>query len=207
MNFKPILFSTLMVQAILEGRKTMTRRVVKLADGSNPDEDCISYHLDNSFDKVMDFSKTYPYWKELKCPFGEIGTILWVRETFANSLNRGEFCYKADTDNSIYLDKNWKWKPSLFMPKSACRIFLKITDIKVERLQEISEDDAIKEGVLSNGKGYYKAYFDSAIHAWIDKAYLSFISLWKSINGEQSWNDNPFVWVISFEKTEKPFNF
>src|SRR6185312_9715625 len=79
-SVKPILFSTPMVTAILEGRKTKTRRIVKMKDGSLMQEEDLSNHLDGSFDKVMDFTKTYPYWQALKCPYGETGDILWVRE-------------------------------------------------------------------------------------------------------------------------------
>jgi hypothetical protein len=102
--------------------------------------------------------------------------------------------------------KIWpSWKPSIFMPKAACRIFLEITDVKVERLQDISEEDAINEGVelLPNNryKYYLSEYFDciNAVH--------SFQTLWKSINGAESWEANPFVWAIEFKQITKPENF
>lgn len=209
-NFKPILFSTPMVQAILEGRKTMTRRICEYPISENEThgwsitETGAEYSIKGKLSRPI-------------CRYGKIGTILWVRETFANSLNKGEFCYKSDTDNPIYLDKNWKWKPSLFMPKSACRIFLKITDIRVERLQDISEDDATKEGIELINHNCFKNYMQSKEWAYnnqnqngfemVEDPIGSFASLWSSINGEQSWNDNPWVWVISFEKIDKPTDF
>lgn len=91
------------------------------------------------------------------------------------------------------------------MPKSACRIFLQITDIRVERLHEITEEDAKKEGIIEMSDNYYKDYFGgiSGYHLSIQ----SFRSLWMKINGIESWKSNPWVWVISFERCEKPENF
>jgi hypothetical protein len=161
-------------------------------------------------EKVMDFSKTYPYWQELK-PKYSVGDVLWVRETWQKSLNINEFVYKSDTDNPIYLDKSFKWKPSLFMPKEACRIFLKITNIRVERLQDISEKDAVLEGVriihFAEGKfAVFKNYLLKEEKGTLNPI-KSFFSLWESINGKESLNSNPWVWVIEFERIDKPENF
>ena len=98
------------------------------------------------------------------------------------------------------------------MPKEACRLFLKITSIKVERLQDISEEDAIAEGVLSiPAKSFgkeFRAYVDYlASGSYYPISEFSFESLWQSINGEESWNANPFVWIITFEKIQKPADF
>ncbi|MDO8997221.1 MAG: hypothetical protein Q7U77_11390 [Sediminibacterium sp.] len=187
MKYIPILFSTAMVQAIIEGRKSMTRRVVK----PQPSETGVSAFNDGE----------HP---QMKCPYGQVGDILWVRESFIsgyecdegsfNTDEDGEYIpvlkYKADRESFDWYDGNSDfpcekipWKPSIHMPKSACRIFLKITNVRVERLQDISEEDAIAEGIAS------------------------FKSLWQSINGEKSWDDNPWVWVIEFERIEKPENF
>ena len=180
MKTKPILFSTQMVEAILSGRKTMTRRVIRPQPSKYDTEKIVNWN------EVI-----YPTPKFLK------GDILWVRETFTYDSyfqdNSEIIIYKAD-DPNYPLNSGQKWKPSIFMPKEACRIFLKITDIKVERLQDISEEDAIKEGVKIDYIGSYR-------HCY------GFVDLWKSINGEQSWIDNPFVWVISFERIEKPEKF
>ena len=215
-SVKPILFSGEMVRAILEGRKTQTRRIVKMRDGSLMQDDDLSTHLDNSFDCVMDFTKTYPYWQKLNCPYGNINDVLWVRETFQETTwlhpsdeNYG-YIYKASENGREWAanDERWKWKPSLFMPKSACRLFLKITKIRIERLQDISEQDAISEGIDSE----FDTYLDYEQKETLGSYYLlsardSYESLWAKINGQDSWDENPFVWVISFEITERPQGF
>lgn len=204
MNFKPILFSTPMVQAIMEGRKTMTRRTVKgtALEWLAPDMFTPEFVADKENDL---------------CPYGQVGDVLFVRETFQHTkilnINMEDesygFVYKADMGGWENIE-GWKWKPSLFMPKSACRIFLKITNIRVERLQDIKEDDAILEGIEIDTSHnsvvrHWKDYLNK--NKAVTTAVGSFITLWKSINGEQSWNDNPFVWVISFEKIDKPTDF
>lgn len=155
----------------------------------------------------------------IKCPY-EVGDVLWVRETFyqttAPELN-GAFYYKA----SIAEGWNLKWKPSIFMPKQACRIFLKIKSIRVERLQDISEDDCKNEGVKlnisQNGQILFElgsennalSFLDNDSKKWnfpaIWKAHWA--ELWCKINGRDSWNHNPFVWVYEFEQIEKPLDF
>ncbi len=182
---KPILFQTEMVQAILEGRKLQTRRAIK--------------------DDILQENK-YPYDEEFVKltvnPKYFAGDILWVRETFAKGVSK--YVYKAD-NHELPL----KWKPSIFMPKSACRLFLEITDVRIERLQDISEQDAVKEGIkparmILNSQQYtdymgeYRDY---------NNPINSFRSLWQSINGSDSWNKNPYVWVIDFKRVDKPENF
>lgn len=203
--FKPILFSTPMVQAILSGSKTQTRRRVK------SDANYIQWQpiVLNGYGGFCD-----EHGKPVK-PKYQIGDILWVRETWQHSLIPNDYCYKADTDNPIYLDQSWKWKPSLFMPKEACRIFLEIEDVKVERLQDITEEDAINEGIFDmyRGKGIignaYRNYLDKegGYDSVADDAIHSFQTLWQKINGISSWDDNPFVWVNSFKSIERPSNF
>ena len=205
-KLRPILFSTEMVKAILEGRKTQTRRIIKLRDGSLPESDSISHSIDfdskgemiqGKPDKVMDFSKTFPYWQELK-PKYKIGDILWVRETFSEA-EFGGFNYRAN-----YPDKcPFKFKPSIFMPFDACRIFLKVTNVRIEQLQDISESDANCEGI----KGLTETilsynYLENRYTC--STAYESFMSLWSKINGKESWEQNPYVWVIEFERCSKP---
>lgn len=177
MNFKPILFSTPMVQAILDGRKTQTRRVIK------PQPlDVVTY---------ADQRVWYP--EVIKCPY-EVGDILWVRETFTNSEEYPFIFYKADAD-----DVSIKWKPSIFMPKSACRLFLQVKSVRVERLQDITEEDAIAEGA-KHGRFYGLGQIGGSIRE-------GFFELWETINRKGSVNKNPWVWVIEFEKIEKPENF
>lgn len=213
---RPILFNTEMVKAVLEGRKTQTRRVIKMRDGSLAEDEDISTWEDGGLDKVMDFTINYPYWKELKCPYGKPGYRLWVRETYVPNYfdinqeygnNNG---YKADwTASAAEVCKEPKWKPSIFMPRHASRILLEITDIRVERVQDITESEAIAEGVeLLNNSPFnqWKSYKEKGrfhLHAW-----QSFQSLWNSINEKRGfgWDVNPWVWVVEFKRIEMPLS-
>lgn len=215
----PILFSTPMVQAILEGRKTMTRRV---CCDNGEDVEGFTYVENNpTFPETWKGKKAQPYtgwvvkYKNLalhlprKCPYGKVGDILWVRETW-QPIEHPEvkYRYKADHKNA----KDVIWKPSIFMPKEACRLFLQVESVKVERLHDISVEDAIAEGIkpvqsFNSGEGIprrqlYENYCDHGYTEVLPKD--SFMSLWFKINGEESWNANPFVWCISFKKIDKP---
>lgn len=134
--------------------------------------------------------------EHFKSPYGAIGDVLWVRETWAEfqGLEDAPTCYvyKADGtwDDKVHLIDN-KWKPSIFMPRSASRISLRITNIRVERLKEISEEDAKREGVI------YPA--NPGVENYGNGYYANFRLLWESINGKGSWEENPWVWVIEFE--------
>ena len=168
---KPILFNTEMVRAILDGRKTQTRRVVDLKKYPQyPDK------LD-SLDAIF---STFPC--QSGCPFGQVGDRLWVRETWATD-DRKNFFYRADGET---YNAGLKWKPSIHMPRAASRITLEITGVRVERLQDISEEDAIAEGIPYQGNAF------DTIGAFSD--------LWNSIYG--TWDQNPWVWVIELEKVE-----
>lgn len=211
---KPILFSTEMVKAILEGRKTQTRRVVK----PQPPEDWDNLHIfcdANYFPTVIDKNgeeqpgeQCFGSYDEegiagMKCPFGQPGDILWVRETYAAVLDNvnkpKKYLYKADlTKDEKIIEELCKWKPSIFMPKEACRIKLRIGNVRVERLDEVSEADAFKEGVEKKNEVHYKDYLDSRISFY--SARDSFFTLWESINGKGSLEQNPWVWVIEFER-------
>lgn len=204
MTERPILFSTPMVQAILDGRKTMTRRVVKgtaldwLTNGFTPEFIC-----DEGNRAIQKYS---------------LGDILWVRETFApyvisdfdgSGNDKCTWIYKADgAESQDILDcmEDATWKPSIHMPKSACRIFLEVVSVKVERLQDITEEDAIAEGIESEWDGnatWYKDYVNK--NNMLKQAPInSFQSLWNKINGENSWSANPWVWVVEFKRIEKP---
>ena len=177
-NAKPIIFSTEMVQAILRGEKTQTRRKVKSKYPFEVDPNQVgeiwpffdSFYSDDDKEARM----TYKY---------KIGDILYVRETYCTktilSLSRPYFAiyYKASAEKQKPVNENWK--PSIFMPKEIARIFLKVTNIRVERLENISENDAIAEGVND---------------------VESYLKLWAKINGSESLKTNPWVWVITFEK-------
>lgn len=180
MKEHPILFSTEMVKAILDGRKTQTRRIIKNAPGG------------------MDLKDLYehsPLYMQSQCPFGKPGDLLWVRETFAVYLDA--FLFKADEP---HIFKGLKYKPSIHMPKDYARIWLQVADIRVERLHEISEQDAIAEGiepVNQAGVIVWKRYDD--YYQVSTNPVVSFWSLWANIHSEESWNANPWVWVVSFK--------
>lgn len=195
MTERPILMSGPMVRAILDGRKTQTRRII--------DQDLVE--LDDEGKLVFVHSPKCPGFCDYACAaegetrrnhigyskYGQVGDRLWVRETFcddyrwASEEDQSKIAYRAD---SIELPSLYKWKPSIHMPRWASRILLDITDVRVERLQEISEEDAKAEGCwLGNPK--------SAIVS-IDPP--DFRELWNSIY--KNWEENPWVWVIEFKR-------
>ena len=217
MKTKPILFSTPMVQALLAGRKTITRRVKGLAKvNENPANwyfQSLVLHasgrytfapLDvptNLIDESCIFFAKLPY---------AVGDILWVRETTVQSeLFRTIYAYKANYTEEQLKTKPAcvKWKPSIFMPKEAARIFLKVTDIKVERLQYISEEDAIAEGIECLGENKTFKWKDYIAYGGWCNPIISFSTLWISINGIESWDSNPWVIAYTFERIEKPEGF
>lgn len=180
-NYKPILFSTAMVQAILRGNKTQTRRIIKIQENEKIEFD--NYETRQCFIIV---GKDYV--KGLKCKYN-IGDILWVRETFSEKENR--LIYRADVCSKWDLPDGFIYKPSIHMPRAACRIYLKITNIRIERLQDISNNDAINEGVLP-----------VTTYSKIVKKMATFLFsiLWDKINGKGAWDMNPYVWVYEFER-------
>ena len=203
MKTRGILFSTEMVKAILEGRKTQTRREVKEAIGWDQSFRVVPIkeeHKDGIQRYEMRSGTLYSLpW--FKCPYGQVGDVLYVRETWQHTRelninpedeNYG-YVYKAD-DQPWKDIEGWKWKPSLFMPKEAARIFLRIKLIRVERLQDISENDAVAEGID------FVEFEDESIVSFPVNAYAN---LWDSINGNGSWKNNPWVWVIEFEMISK----
>uniref|UniRef100_UPI004038D0BD hypothetical protein n=1 Tax=Roseburia inulinivorans TaxID=360807 RepID=UPI004038D0BD len=204
MAIKPILFNTEMVLAILDGRKTCTRRICKDANECTvPDmefynADKRTYAVHNFADKKHTEQLSIA---ERTCPICP-GDILYVRETWMDYA--GLTMYKADCD--IYrLDSlnfaGFGWKPSIRMPKEAARIWLKVTDVRVERLQEINAESALAEGA------------DKYIHTngELDEnmTITSFIGIWNSTIKKSDldcygWDASPWVWVIEFERCEKP---
>jgi len=231
MKFIPILFSTAMVQALQAGTKTQTRRVVK----KKYDNTDIDWKIDKYGKRLVERQNDVPEpvknedgttthhmraFSEIKRPYGAPGDILWVRETFKPDWDEDGteqiYFYKSDFPDNIDC---WagRWKPSIFMPRAACRLFLKIKSIRVERLQEISEEDAVAEGIKDiyqlddNHDPVYENYLynGKTIHWDIlaDNAIHSYQTLWQSINGPESWEANPWVWVVEFERVDKPDNF
>lgn len=203
---KPILFSADMVRAILDGRKTMTRRVVKLRPGEDAHEsdDGLSLHA------VLTICGSV-YEREIK-PRYQLGDILWVRETWSttdrcglypNWPSTGEhFMYRADAPESPEAN-DARWFPSIHMPKRAARLFLRVTDVQAERVQEISEADAVREGCKMPRVGEH--VHDGMELRMICTAQDAFAALWDSLNakragGVYAWERNPWVWVYGFER-------
>lgn len=194
MAIKPILFNTEMVEAILEGQKTQTRRTVKQPPivGDIMRDEKGWYYEDgtrNGHSLIPQFST---------------GDILWVRETWGKLTecdvfppyepHEERFIYRADRGDPDHFQD--KWHPSIHMPKEAARIFLRVKDVRVERLQDMDEDAAIAEGIADSPAG-------------TDSPLLRFTELWdKTIRREDlrefGYHANPWVWVIEFERCEKP---
>jgi hypothetical protein len=206
---RPILFSAPMVRAILEGRKTVTRRA-------------ISHKLTNRFDEPRgqaDVNAGYPfveceegYFPAVNfCPYGQPGDRLWVRETFMDLLGTGvehrpapdspvqRYCYGADVRPGSFADdtrKDYglKWKPSIHMPRAACRILLEIAAVRVERLQDISRADIRAEGLQCPPE----LASDDVSPNYRDWYPVAWRELWESTGGD--WNANPWVWVVEFKR-------
>lgn len=178
MKLRPILFSTAMVRALLDGRKTQTRRVIVEPDSYGClTGDCPHDHKDECAESMRGF-----------CPYGVPGDLLWVRETFAYwskttaAYRSGGPCSDGEV-RQFYTPT--RWRPAIHMPRWASRLTLRLTDVRVQRVQEITEDDAIAEGIP-------RAY---------PIAKVEFQDLWDDINAERGypWPSNPWVWALSFE--------
>lgn len=189
MKYVPMLFNRYMIQALNKGTKTQTCRTIKF---------------------TSDKSKLKPS----DAPI-QPGDIIWVRESiWINQVNQS-FCYTADLSKhelEVLTEKHVIKKiRNIHLPKKYARIFLKVTNVRVMRIQDITEQEAINEGLLHKD-GKYLDYFLS-MEGFEDsfyrhsKAKLSFLSLWSSIKGVDSWSKNVFVWVYEFEKIDKPENF
>lgn len=216
MKERPILMNGAMVRAILEGRKTQTRRIVKnvsghpqlLRDGSTRIVDCIR-DVDGGPSALMYAPNNWEC-----CPYGVPGDRLWIRETFCTVDDREHggnlwYDYRATPRYSASHPAGWdnepdhpdalKWTPSIHMPRAASRITLEIIGVRVERLNDISEIDAIAEGT-PGGHGAIPRYTYAAAtpveqYRW----------LWESINGAGSWNVNPWVWCIDFKRVKNDY--
>lgn len=199
----PILFSTPMVNAILSGNKSMTRRKIKMQPGEG---ECYEKLGDNEFAYISKGGISGPY----SCPYGQPDDVLWVREKWENDSSGGKwveyYAGSVEVEHNRHYERLTKWKPSIHMPFDACRIFLRVKEIRVEKLLDISEDDAKCEGVKLHERGEkYLNYLDEKhnITQFIyncKTAAHSFRTLWLVINGNGSLISNPWVWVISFER-------
>lgn len=219
---RPILFNDQMVRAILEGRKTVTRRVV------TPQPDFLGSMVDpNTPFKTLDAGLH----ARITCPYGQPGDRLWVRETWTdvNMCGAPALAYRADEDirdlmeEPGFLDDRgafnyddprvkpypfacWyaeldqaRWRPSIHMPRWASRILLEITAVRVERLQDISEEQALAEGVRGEPCDHARQAC-SDIGCWGDTAKGAFGFLWEQLNGAGAWQANPWVWVVEFKR-------
>jgi len=203
MNERPILFSGPMVRAILDGTKTQTRRVVKL------DEPLLGpFRLVQQDASGWNFYKNSPMRDDpwaVRCPYGQPGDLLYVRETWHKLFEypRGHnesIVYRADGHGLL---PGARWKPSIHMPKRLARIWLEVTDVRVERVQEITEEDAFAEGIAP---GYCCSGFECGCMGLpVDPPSESFADLWDSINGERGfgWDVNPWVWVVTFKRISR----
>lgn len=249
MKERGMIFNGEMTRAILDGRKTQTRRIMKV----QPSEDFTPMNMALETDYkarwytpgVVDKDGyLQPASKEVfgvsnenegySCPFGAVGDRIWVRETwssdFANYYPNDRVWYAADNNRrldievvdgvrGIYSPESdvhvpFRWRPSIHMPRWASRILLEITDVRVERLNAISPEDAESEGLeCTNFTGFGDepglpsypepdVYFDPLKKQWKEYPPEAFAGLWESIYGEGSWQANPWVWVIKFKRVE-----
>lgn len=207
MKERPILFSAQMVRAILDGSKTQTRRVIKNTG---------TYAIEDHHGIIT--AKRERAALATQCRYGQPGDRLWVRETWQGPLLESEeqedefrqspdiykkpgFCAYRATDTLYAIDADGRelgWRPSIHMPRWASRILLEITGVRVERLADISKDDAMAEGIVIQPDGGF-GLADSTHYNFSDPT-DSYCSLWESINGAGSWFENPWVWVVEFKR-------
>lgn len=224
-----MIFNGEMVRAILDGRKTQTRRIMKNQPaGDYPDTPALIRSVGGGFQWYGHYGESSIF----NCPFGAVGDRIWVRETwgvvsheldedgriqpwspdrpataihempFGNGYYSGHAIYAADGeftwgDDDGYEDGRSCWKPSIHMPRAACRTLLEVTGVRVERLNSISQEDAQAEGMELTGWRPTYSDPDSGGEVWTP--YDNFAQLWESIYGEGSWHANPWVWVIEFK--------
>ena len=218
MKERPMLFNGDMVRAILAGRKTQTRRPVKI-------------DMANAFDPPRgkeDVSAGYPLFEDVEgtwhksvdcCPFGQVGDRLWVRETWAHDAPSLEECRSRFEDlfpsslpygpyfraDSIHENTGLRWRPSIHMPRWASRITLEITGIRVERVQDISEYDAIADGGLESMIEDHIWYIPGTDPKTTRDPIYAFEHIWNSCYSARAlgWDVNPWVWVVEFKKVNQ----
>lgn len=201
---KPILFNTPMVKAILDGRKTQTRRLIKphLTKNEAGWRVCISADgVPYGVETYDDDERSYGY---IPPPY-DYGDVLWVRETWADipETSPGNLHYRAsatDADLAWFREMGWKWRPSIHMPREAARLFLRVTNVRIERLQDMSAEDCANDGGFAP-----EAVSNVGIEAL-------FKPLWDSTIGKDDlprygWEANRWVWVIEFERIDRKGRF
>jgi hypothetical protein len=237
MKERPIIFSAPMVRAILAGTKTQTRRVVKpqppeilpayapkvywpardrhMTHGDPDGAAYLQFERPGDYDGVHVMRGGFGF----RCPYGQPGDRLWVRETWAWSgdgaipafdrVRKGEVWFRADPERT---SPGIRWRPSIHMPRWASRITLEVTGVRVERLQDISKAEAVAEGI-ERGEGFpgwYRGPLPGDSPGLVESGRkfktptafprLAYRALWESINGSNSWDANPWVWVIEFKR-------
>lgn len=214
---RPILFQGAMVRALLAGTKMQTRRAVK----PQPFPDRLHRSVDSPSDSCIPGEHTWwsgnhtqGIYHTARCPYGQPGDRLWVRENGwerPDAQKDRDWPYAYDSDapfgigpfNEAYRAEGWKRRPSIHMPRWASRILLEVTDVRVERLQDISEADAIAEGITGPHDVGYPAYrVPDDSKPRYSRAAAAYEALWDQINGAGAWDANPWVWAVSFKRIE-----
>lgn len=220
MKERGMIFNGEMVRALLDGRKTQTRRIMKPQPGPCPRGG--HWWPSNVFKTMLHVEEEMQNgkggWGGLvgdACPFGDVGDRIWVRETFCpvddtqyggekwvdyRATPRYEARHPAGWDSAPNDAEALKWRPSIHMPRWASRILLEITDVRVELLNSISQEDAQAEGLELTG--WRPTYSDPDSGGEVMTPYDNFAELWSSIYGDESWQANPWVWVIKFKRVE-----
>ncbi len=218
---RSILFSAPMVRACLDGSKTQTRRIVK----PQPDVDITEIHHARDGIFMAYIKQKYGQEYEIKCPYGKVGDLLWVREAWRVGKGYDEIPGSMFTSPAVHYEADsvrddkitWgRYRHARFMPRWSSRLTLKITDVRVERLNDISEEDAKAEGVAHENMIVSVNCYGGATHEEHDDRYFydgcqeegfkdpveAYQSLWESINSKGSWSLNPWVWVIGFNRED-----
>lgn len=205
MKERPILFSGPMVRAILSGQKTVTRRAMKHQPCRKPV--MVPNGGANFWSNPLYIQGAMMGSQNHSCPYGQPGDLLWVREAWAQvnvAQAPGEsWVVYRECDNRT--DYGGPWKPSIHMRRRDSRILLEVTDVRVEQLQDITEDQAEAEGIegcIPSCPGPYDEHGDPECDCMNLTYEQSFQALWKSINGRKSWDANPWVWVVEFKRIE-----
>lgn len=219
MKEHPILFSAPMVRAIHSGQKTQTRRVVRKQFAKDAEPAEVAATTPEGWQTAghsgLWWDNTGACFDDaIRCPYGQPGDRLWVRETWSvaqlctpSTPIREKTVYRADFPDDYDGFGIPRWIPSIHMPRKESRITLDVTGVRVERLQDISEADAIAEGTFSYAQELYRdprvttADIEALIAKYGEgKASCLYAALWESINGSGSWDENPWVWVVEFKR-------
>lgn len=207
MNEHPILFSKDMLRAILDGRKTQTRRVIKLPGWSTGDWN--DFEIDDDGTPMV-ISKNSGCLAAISCPYCLPGDRLWIKEALSvqksatrSEIECGHFCYKLDDEQGIWISENgYRTISGRFMPRWASRILLKVVQVRVEQIQDIAKDeninDIFEEGLPKDR--YTECVEDEPCDLNTEEALFDFQELWNSINAKRGygWEANPWVWVVKF---------